>query len=317
MNTHRIDRVSKLTGLSKDVIRIWERRYGFIQPSRGENRYRIYTDEDVALLRFLKKEMEKGAPIGDLATLGREALIEQMQAIPEVEPEAMPSYDALVDRLVEHLDPLEPLQFERRLNGAVAVVPFEEALYRILIPLQERVGGLWHAGKISVAVEHYVTKHVQQKIFSAMNHFNIRTEGKNIVVACAPLEEHEIAAQIGAYLCRRQGHRVHFLGANVPLDALVALCQAVQPDLTLISMIIDPPEENLSETIEAYSKSILAICPIWIGGQAAQTAKARLQKKGLEVLDTNKEMEHRLLQHFSQSSEAVRQGQEKSGIVRR
>ena len=49
MNTHRIHRVAKLTGLSKDVIRVWERRFALLKPTRGANRYRNYSDEDVAL----------------------------------------------------------------------------------------------------------------------------------------------------------------------------------------------------------------------------------------------------------------------------
>jgi len=75
MNTHRIHRVAKLTGLSKDVIRVWERRYGLVKPSRSSNRYREYSDEEVALLRFVKNQMEQGATIGSLATEGHDSLM--------------------------------------------------------------------------------------------------------------------------------------------------------------------------------------------------------------------------------------------------
>src|SRR6476646_11919905 len=78
MNTHRIHRVAKLTGLSKDVVRVWERRYGLIKPLRSANRYREYSDEDVALLRFLKAELERGQMIGALAIEGRESLLRRM-----------------------------------------------------------------------------------------------------------------------------------------------------------------------------------------------------------------------------------------------
>ena len=67
MNAHRIHRVAKLTGLSKDVVRVWERRFGLVKPGRSANRYREYSDEDVALLRFLKGELERGQTIGALA----------------------------------------------------------------------------------------------------------------------------------------------------------------------------------------------------------------------------------------------------------
>ena len=80
MNTHRIHRVAKLTGLSRDVIRVWERRFGLLKPTRGANRYRNYSDEDVALLRYLKQQLDAGASIGDLAKLGREELIARLRA---------------------------------------------------------------------------------------------------------------------------------------------------------------------------------------------------------------------------------------------
>ena len=62
------------------------------------------------------------------------------------------------------LNPFDRVIFEKRLNGAVAVVPFEEALHGILLPLQEQVGQLWLENHIDVALEHYVTKQIQQKM---------------------------------------------------------------------------------------------------------------------------------------------------------
>jgi len=80
MNTHRIRRVAKLTGLSRDVIRVWERRFEILKPTRGANRYRNYSDEDVALLRFLKEQLDSGGSIGELSKLGREELLNRARA---------------------------------------------------------------------------------------------------------------------------------------------------------------------------------------------------------------------------------------------
>ncbi len=294
MNTHRIHRVSKLTSLSKDVIRVWERRYGIIQPQRGENGYRIYTDEDVALLRYLRKEMDQGISIGDLSALGREALISKMHAQPEAEAYSPPAFDSLIDELTASLDPFDIITFERRLSGSVAVIPFEEALHGILIPLQIRIGQLWHDGKIGIAVEHYVTQQVQQKIFTAMNQFRISEKGYKIVIACAPEEEHEVGAQMSAYFCRLHGHQVHYLGSNVPADSLRALCAQVQPDLTLLSMTLTPSKETLEKVIQICSEHILALCPIWVGGEGAQAVSEQLQKNGMLVLNDHKEFQERL-----------------------
>lgn len=67
MNTHRIHRVGKLTGFSRDVIRVWERRFQIIKRTRGANRDRNYSDEDVTLLRFLKEQLDSGGSIGGLS----------------------------------------------------------------------------------------------------------------------------------------------------------------------------------------------------------------------------------------------------------
>src|SRR5687768_12463794 len=140
MNNHRIHRVAKLTGLSKDVIRIWERRYGLVKPSRGANRYRIYTDDEVALLRYVKNEMNRGQSIGDLIAVGREKLLASATCVAAADAVDSPPYERVLRELVGALQPLNRNSFERRLNGAVAVIPFEEALYGILLPLQSRVG---------------------------------------------------------------------------------------------------------------------------------------------------------------------------------
>ena len=199
MNTHRIHRVAKLTGLSKDVIRVWERRFELLKPTRGANRYRNYSDEDIALLRYLKEQLDAGGSIGELSKLGREELLGRARANAPRVSFVDQTFSRLLRELLSTLDPFDRVTFEKRLNGAVAVVPFEEALHGILLPLQEQVGQLWHEGRVNVAIEHYVTKQIQQKIFSAMNQLPVAEFGAKVVVACPPDEEHDIAALAVAY----------------------------------------------------------------------------------------------------------------------
>src|SRR5690349_6709662 len=115
MNKYRIHRVAKLTGLSKDVIRVWERRYGVVQPLRGANRYRLYTDEDVVLLRYLKAELETGQSIGELVAQGHDELLSRAKAIDTTTAERPTPYISLIGELTATLDPLDREAFERRL----------------------------------------------------------------------------------------------------------------------------------------------------------------------------------------------------------
>ena len=301
MNTHRIHRVAKLTGLSRDVIRVWERRFEILKPTRGANRYRNYSDEDVALLRFLKEQLDTGASIGELSKLGREELLNRARATAPQVSFVDDAYSRLLQELLSSLNPLNRVLFEKRLNGAVAVIPFEEALHGILLPLQEQVGQLWHDGHLDVAIEHYVTRQIQQRIFSAMNQLPVAEFGAKVVVACPPGEEHDIAACAVAYRCRVRGCRVHYLGANVPLVSLAKLCEEVEPDLTIMSFPVVPSEANATDLVQVLADAVRPVSALAVGGHGALAMRNLFMKYNITVLENFADLDHRLDQLMRQT----------------
>jgi methylmalonyl-CoA mutase cobalamin-binding subunit len=284
MNIHRIHRVAKLTGLSKDVIRVWERRYGLVKPSRSSNRYREYNDEEVTLLRFLKAQMEQGATIGSLAAEGHDSLVARMRVAIPVSAKEQKPHERLLDDLIGSLDPPDKAGFERRLNGAVAVIPFDEAVQRILLPLQRRVGELLHQGRSSIAVEHYVTKIIQQKLFSVMNQLPVNEFGPRVLIACPEGESHEIGAQAVAYIAATKGCHVYYLGPNLPSSDLVAFCEKIKPDLVLLSLTEVKAEAAALQQL----KDLELLATRWsvaVGGQGARAIGDRLRDTKIELLD--------------------------------
>jgi methanogenic corrinoid protein MtbC1 len=294
MNIHRIHRVAKLTGLSKDVIRVWERRYGLVKPSRSSNRYREYSDEEVALLRFVKAQMAQGATIGALAEEGRDSLIARMRVETAVSADEQHPHDRLLDELTGSLTPLDKVGFERRLNGAVAVIPFEEAVQRILLPLQRRVGELWHQGQLSIAVEHYVTKLIQQKLFSVMNQLSVNELGPRVLIGCPEGESHEIGAQAVAYIAASRGCQVYYLGPDLPSSDLLAFCDRIQPDLVLLSLT-----ETRSDAEARHQLKELEIVsthwPVAVGGEGARAMGELLRGTKIDLLDDLRALQDRLM----------------------
>lgn len=246
------------------------------------------------MLRYLKEQLDGGASIGELAKLGREELVTRARANTPRVAVVENMFGKLLRELVSTLNPLDRVAFERRLNGAVAVVPFDEALHGILLPLQEQVGQLWHDGHVGIAVEHYVTNQIQQKIFSAMNQLPVAEFGATIVVACPPGEEHDIAALAVAYQCRVRGCRVYYLGANVPIAALVKLCHDVKPDLTIISFPIVRAEDKAADPIQAVVQDVSPVSDVAVGGHGALAMRDRFVNSGIEVLDDFNDLENRL-----------------------
>lgn len=283
MNTHRIHRVAKLTGLSKDVVRVWEKRYGLVKPLRSANRYREYSDEDVALLRFLKEELDRGQTIGTLALEGRDSLLQRMRLHSPPSPQELKPHDSLLDELVSFLDPLEKTRFEQKLNGAVAVIPFDEAVQRILLPLQRRFGELWHEGRVNVAVEHYVTKLIQQKLFSVMNQLPMNEFGPRVLIACPEGESHEIGAQAVAYIAATRGCNVYYLGPNLPLSDLQTFCERVKPDLVLLSLTEVKSDVTTRQLLQDL-ESLASQWDVAIGGQGAVATEHLFRNSKIAVL---------------------------------
>jgi methanogenic corrinoid protein MtbC1 len=206
--------------------------------------------------------------------------------------------EKLLDDLMDCLKPLDLVNFERKLNGAVAVIPFEDAMFAILLPLQKRVGQLWHEGQMDISIEHYVTKQVQQKIFTAMNQFRIKEEGPSIIVGCPPGENHEIGAQSVAYFCRIRGCRVYYLGGDVPISSLAGLCKKVHSDLVLLSITVANSENPWESIIKDLSEEILPLCPIWVGGAGAQQVKHLLEAHHIPVLADLEMLEKKLFSWY-------------------
>ena len=98
---------------------------------------RNYSDEDVALLRYLKEQLDAGGSIGELSRLGREELLGRARASAPHVSVVDSTFSRLLRELLSTLNPLDRVTFEKRLNGAVAVVPFDEALRGISLALQE------------------------------------------------------------------------------------------------------------------------------------------------------------------------------------
>ena len=195
------------------------------------------------------------------------------------------TFSGLLRELRSTLDPFDHVTFEKRLNGAVAVGPFEEALHGILFPLHEQVGQLWHEGHVNVAIEHYVTKQIQQKIFSAMNQLPVAEFGTKVVVACPPGEEHDIAALTVDYRCRIRGCRVYYLGANVPLASLTSFCDKIEPDLTILSVPLALSDAKATALIQALVHEVSPVSHLAVGGHGALAMRDLFVNAHIEVLE--------------------------------
>jgi MerR family transcriptional regulator, light-induced transcriptional regulator len=217
--TYEIHEVAELTGLAAARLRAWERRYEVVRPRRMANGYRAYTADQVALLRAFARLIEAGERIGDLAARPREdvlarAEVRSLDGSPHAAlMEAVRAFDR------ERLEGLVAQQLALRGLRAFA----EE----VVVPLARSVGDLWALGKIPIAAEHLASEVVLHALKGGLR--MSRGSGPLLVGACLPGERHEWGILGTLAVIQEGGWRVHYLGADLPVEEVVRAAWKLSP----------------------------------------------------------------------------------------
>lgn len=241
-----IKAVAQRTDIQAVTIRAWERRYGLLEPQRGGNGYRLYSERDIALLAWVKKQVDAGISISSVTTELKIA-IEQ-----EKWPEAVASDKGPVPCRIHHNHDLNTLAHQLttallRSDERMANDIFGEALGNarllqlfegVLVPVLVEIGDLWERGKISVAHEHFASHLIQGKTEAIYRSLPLHPSANKVLVGCPADELHEISSLMFATLLREAGYRVEFLGPDLPLDDLVAYIGEEKPELLVMAATI-------------------------------------------------------------------------------
>ncbi|MBA3555722.1 MAG: MerR family transcriptional regulator [Gemmatimonadales bacterium] len=223
--TYEIHEVAQLTGLAPARLRAWERRYEIIRPRRMPNGYRAYTGDQVALLRAFAQLVEAGERIGDLAARPREEVLSQAESRTfDGSPQA-----ALLHAIKgfdrERLEGLVAQQLSLRGLRAFA----EE----VVLPLAQEVGDLWALGKIPIAAEHLASEVVLHALKGGLR--VARGGGPLIVAGCLPTERHEWGVLASLAVIQEEGWRIHYLGADLPVEEAVEAAWKLSPRALALS----------------------------------------------------------------------------------
>lgn len=270
--TYRIHIAAELSGVSVELIRAWERRYGVLTPQRTPSGYRVYTDRDVAVLKRLKQLTGEGVSIGEAAKLVP-GLVAQLGATPavaapvlEVGHSAVEAWRAEVLAAAEAFD---QARVSTVLDEVLAALPPLRAFDAVLAPVLREVGERWHAGHLSVTQEHVVSQVVRARLVCLLHASPGNAGRRHALLACFPDEEHEIGLLGAALRLRHAGMKVTLLGQRVPAVDVGRAAVALRPDLVGLSAVTNRGaamfEDMLARIVEGIPRGI----PVWVGGSAA------------------------------------------------
>ncbi len=282
--------VAQETGVPADTFRAWERRYGVPRPHRTEGGHRLYSERDIAVIRWLRDRTAEGMTISQAVALmvsGNDANLGWLETAVDTEPH---SWERLNTQLQAALLDYDERRAERILGEAFALYPLDDVFFKLVQPVMVEIGEQWHQGKVSVTVEHFATQFVRRKLSSILNTYSI-SEGRGLlIVGCAPSEQHDLGALLLAVLLVRHGWQVIYLGPQVPLKDLLDTIQRLQPDMVCLSATTTETALELVEIGKVITR-LTPPSPYFGFGGRAFVVNPRIKHKipGLYLGDTAQE----------------------------
>jgi MerR family transcriptional regulator, light-induced transcriptional regulator len=236
--------VARETGVPADTFRAWERRYGVPYPQRTDAGHRLYSDRDVAIIRWLRDRTAEGMNISQAVQLLKSTVETEGQT---TDTNAR-TPDQLTKELILALSSFDIANAERLIGEAFALYPFEDVLLGLIQPTMIEIGECWRRDEINIVTEHFATQFVRRKLAALLNIFEGSAQRATIVVGCAPNEMHDLGILLIAIFLARRGWHVVYLGAQVPLADLVSTVQMLKPALVCMSATVVDTAMQLSET---------------------------------------------------------------------
>lgn len=261
---YTVNEVEARTKVPASTLRQWERRYGFPKPERSASGYRLYRDADISNIERMKRHIAAGLSASRAAELVCPPL--------SAETGVSGSLEGLHRELLGALLEFDEARADRVFSQAHSFHSVEDVLSVLAERTMREVGTMWHEGRIPVTTEHFASAYVQGRLRGLMGAVPNAAEGAVVIVACAPLETHELGALTLAVLMRRAGFHVVYLGADTPVKDLRDLALTLRPAGVMISASVMPPVEALLEG----RAHLVGIAPVLAFGGAAFNGRPEL-----------------------------------------
>lgn len=265
---YRIGAVTRLTGLSADVVRVWERRYGAIRPVRSEGGSRLYSDADVARLRQLRQAIERGHAIGQVATLAQSVLEQLLNHPAQAVAQRADPYSAVRDRFLEAVARMDVVTADLELSRAATLFPAQALIKNIIAPLLITIGERWAHQDYGVAHEHVASGLLRNLLSSLFRLYPPSESAETIVLATPAEERHEFGLLLAALIAATRGWRVVYVGADLPASEIARAVRLAKARVLALSLVVSANPHNGQE-LAAIASQVPPTTRVWIGGSEA------------------------------------------------
>nr|MDJ0882067.1 MerR family transcriptional regulator [Gammaproteobacteria bacterium] len=265
-----IGTVSKLTGVNSVTLRAWERRYGLIQPQRTPKGHRLYSQQDVELIKTIVHSLNQGLSISKISD--RLKYSDDLK-VTEQNGKQWIGYQS---RMVKAVHDFDEGTLDAIYNEAMSIYPVDVVTKNLIGPLLVKLGESWSQaqskpGTAPIAEEHFFSVFFRNKLGARFHHRNQQNQGPRLLLACLPGEYHEFGLLLFALAAHDRGYRLILLGGDMPLSELPTVIEKTMCDAVVLSGSEHLMCENIQQDLAALQHH--KTCPIFIGGQLSPRCK--------------------------------------------
>ena len=278
--------VARRTGLSMHVIRMWEKRYGAVEPERTGTNRRLYSDAQIERLSLLCDLTQHGHSIGHVAKLPIETLRElakETHGSSGLNPRALTAASptsSFLDECVAAVKSLDTRALEETLKRAAIELGTQGLLQRVVGPLAQSIGDLWRDGTITAAHEHFASAVIRIFLGHTAQQFG-GSDGAPVLVVATPAGQiHELGALLVGAAAANLGWHVTYLGANLPAAEIAGAAQQNHARAVALSLVYPEDDPRLEGELIRLREMLPPESTLLVGGRAMHAYEAALEKIG-------------------------------------
>jgi len=248
MITYSVAQVEALTGIKAHTLRIWERRYDFLDPKRTPTNIRYYSDEQLKQLLNFGILVRNGYRVSKLNKMTHDEVYEEVtKVLADPSSESSDEMKGLTLSMLE----MNEEDFDNIFERQVIRKGFLRTVTETIYPFLQYVGVLWTTNKAMVAQEHYISNLIRQKLIAAIERLSIPQKGApSLVLFLLEGEEHEIGLLLASFMAKEMGFKVYYLGQGVPVVNIKKVIEIAEPSL-MMTMFVTPKVNKVNKFIGA------------------------------------------------------------------
>ena len=260
----RIGELSRRTGVSAELLRAWERRYGLLHPTRTGGGFRLYSPADERRVSLMRSHLKHGMSAAEAARLTL------TEADGGTSDDDEPLLQRRAQELREALDDLDEGAAQSALDGVLAEFSTETVLTNLVLPYLHELGERWASGEASVGQEHFASQLIRGRLLGLARGWD-RGAGPRALLACAPGEQHDLGLIALGVALRARGWRITYLGQDTPLETLAESARSLGP----LAIVISSVSPDRLSTSGAELRRLADIAHVWLAGPGASEALAK------------------------------------------